>query len=172
MKRTKKSYANTNTKSKSKKVKKVKKVKKGGMFRQSASKAAKTVFGKVFGETWPDRLSKGKDMIDAGLKGAADAAKKKGSRAPSSASSKSFAVDSPRSHISYIESPVKPTARPPFDELYRTPKKSTSTREPILLQTRLKNDETADQRARRLGLSVAPTLQHPIPIVAKLFHDE
>jgi len=139
------------------------------MFRQSASKAAKTVLGKVFGETWPDRFSKGKDMIDAGLKGAADAAKK-GPRTPSSASSKSFAFDSPRYRISHIESPTPPL----FDENYKTPTKTQphETSEPILLPNRLKHVETESQRARRLGVSVAPTVEHPVPIVAKLFDED
>ena len=53
---------------------------KGGVYRRAVSQTAKNVLGKVFGETWPDRLSKGKDMVDAGLKGIADAAKNGGPR--------------------------------------------------------------------------------------------
>lgn len=146
---------------------------KGGMHRRFASHTAKTVLGKVFGETWPDRFSKGKDMIDAGLKGAANAAKNGEPRTPSSASNKSFAFDSPRFRISHIESPV---AIIPLrvDENYKTPKKpqSHASSEPILLPNRLKHVETDDQRALRLGVSFAPTFQHPNEIVKQLFQDD
>ena len=182
MKRTKKGHANkakTNkaktNKAKTKKAKtnkaNTKKANKGGMFRQSASKAAKEVFGKVFGETWPERIDRLNQMKDAVLKGTANAAKK-GAKNLSSSSPKSFS--SPSSNMRFVGKPNDHKHKHNDDENpnYKTPTKSTSTREPILLSNRLKNDETVEQRARRLGLSVAPTLQHPIPIVAKLFDDD
>lgn len=137
---------------------------KGGMYRRLPT--AKTVLGKVFGETWPERLDKLNQMKDAGLKGAANAAKKGEPRTPSSASNKSFAFDSPRFHMSHIKSPHR------VDENYKTPKKTQShaSSEP-LLPKRSKYVETDDQRARRLGVSVAPTVEHPVPIVTKLFHE-
>lgn len=143
---------------------------KGGMHR-AAFRQGRHVLKSVFGESWPERIDKLNQMKDAALKGAADAAKKKKHRTPAySAARNSFAFDSP--HFRITETPAA-TTPPRVDEMYNTPKKTQTdaASEPILLP-RLKHVENEHQRAHRLGLSVAPTLQHPNPIVAKLFHDD
>lgn len=145
---------------------------KGGMFRRSATKAAKTVLEGVFGKG-PDRVEKMYQLGQAvanGVEGATKATITKGYHS----SARSFEdIASPQSqfHISHVENPN--TSRMSYNSYdsdenpnYKTPKKPTSSTEPKL--ERRRQSQTPKTRAQRLSSIVAPTVGQPTPLAARL----
>jgi hypothetical protein len=134
---------------------------------RAASATGRRIASKVFGETWPERLDKLKDGINAGLEGAANAAKKGAHRTPHSARSQ-FAVDSPL-RISSVDTP--PTIRTLDHKNYATPKKPSpqTPSDAPSLPNRSRVNKSLDDELMRLSSMVAPTSQQPVPIVKTLF---
>ena len=142
---------------------------KGGMFRQSATTAAKKVLEGVFGKG-PERAEKIYQMGKTALEGATKETAKKGAEMVRS-SRHSFEDILPTSspfHISHVENPMTPLMSSIGHETqnpnYKTPKKSTPTNEPTL-PPRTKHSETPKTRFRRLSSAVVPTVENPVPLV-------
>lgn len=140
---------------------------KGGMFRQSATKAAKKVFEEVFGKG-PERVEKIYQMGKAAVEGATKETAKKGAEMVRS-SRHSFEDILPTSspfHISHVENPMTPPMSSIVHETqnptYKTPKKSTPTNEPTLPH---RTKQTPRTRFRRLSSAVVPTVENPVPLV-------
>lgn len=141
-------------------------------FAKGGMRFRKSIINGVFGKTWFERVSKGNDIINAAIKGA-DAANKIGHRTPFSASaSKSFGdFDSPRFRMSPPENRIAIAFNETMPDA--TPKKSSSSppTKPPNLPTRSRRVETKEDRLRRLGSTVAPVWQRPVPVATVLFPD-
>ena len=142
---------------------------KGGMFRQSATNAAKKALEQVFGKGL-ERVEKMYQMGKAAFEGATKETAKKGAEMVRS-SRHSFEDILPTSspfHISHVENPMTPhmssIGHETQNPTYKTPKKSTPTNEPTL-PPRTKHSETPRTRFRRLSSVVVPTAQNPVPLV-------
>lgn len=145
---------------------------KGGMFR----KGAKTAF-EILGKTSEERAKSVYDLLQAALDGAATKETTKKGAQVANYSTRSFEdIASPPSpfHISHVENTLTPRMsyhNYDSDENknpnYKTPKKTTSSTEPIL-PSRQRQSQTPNTRARRLSSIVAITVDQPTPLAARL----
>jgi hypothetical protein len=132
--------------------------KKGGMFRMAGK-----VVGEVIGKKGPDRVDKAWQV----------AQKVKEGLTPKSITKFNYA-ESPRSFASVLSPFRDEMHRHSFhdraynDAIHKTPTRPITNDEPPKLG-RVRHRETDEERRRRLGLSVAPTSNHPDNIVKTLF---
>lgn len=141
--------------------------KKGGMFRRAASATGRVV-NKVMGEGL-DKLDKYKQIIDAIERGVTQsqtpekfkqvaALSRQFSASPSSMSPLRLVSETPRRKFHHA------------NDDFKTPNKSNPVNEaPPNLGTRVRHRETPEERARRLGFSVAPTINDATSVVGELF---
>ena len=149
------------------------------MFRQGATKAAEKAL-KILGKTSEERAKSVYDLFEAAIDGATKKTAKKGAQVASSSTRSFEDISSPQTpfHISHVKNPM--TSRMSShgrdsdenENNYNTPKKSTSTSEPKL-QRRQRQILTPNTRVMHLSSIVAPTMNTPTPVAAKLlFGDE
>lgn len=141
--------------------------KKGGMFRRAVSATGRVV-NKVMGEGL-DKLDKYKQIADAIEKGVAQTPEKfkqvaalsrQFSASPSSMSPLRLMSETPRRKFHHT------------NDDFKTPNKSKPVNDneaPPNLGTRVRHRETPEERARRLGFSVAPTINDATSVVGELF---
>ena len=138
----------------------------GGMFR-AASSATGRAFNKLMGKGF-DRLDKAKQVAEAIAKGAAQ------TQTPETFTpaklSRTFSA-SPSSPYRMSETPRSSHSAMPGSD-FKTPTKGNQNDAHVVpprLGTRTRRRETPEERSRRLGLIVAPTLHNSTTVVGTLF---
>ena len=144
--------------------------KKGGMFRRAVSATGRVV-NKVMGEGL-DKLDKYKQIADAIEKGVTQTQTPEKFKQVAALSRFSASPSSMSSSMSPLRL-VSETHRRKFHDAnddFKTPNKSKPVNEaPPNLGTRVRHRETPEERARRLGFSVAPTINDATSVVGELF---
>jgi hypothetical protein len=138
----------------------------GGMFARRVGSAIVQGAKKVMGEG-PDRVDKFKQMADAIEKSLTQ------SQTPEkfkpAVLTRQFSA-SPSSPFRMVSETPRRKYHNANDE-FKTPNKdaSNSNATPPKLGTRVRHRETTEERRRRLGFSLAPTIENPTSVVGELF---
>jgi hypothetical protein len=139
----------------------------GGMHR--AASATGRVFNNIMGKKWPERVDKLNQMREAIMKGVTQ------SQLPEQFTpaklSRTFSA-SPSSPFRISETPSK-SHNAVHDSNFKTPQKGKRDDADIdehpRLGPRVRHRETPEERRRRLGFSMAPTMNDATNVVEELF---
>lgn len=138
----------------------------GGMFARRVGSAIVQGAKKVMGEG-PDRVDKLKQMAEAIEKSMTQSQTPEKFKPAVLARQFSASPSSPFRMMS--ETPRRKYHN--VNDDFKTPNKdaSSSNATPPKLGTRVRHRETTEERRRRLGFSVAPTIENPTSVVGELF---